>query len=111
MTQSNPQVRTAPSRRRFLGWRIAVLATITATMTGPGQTIGVSVFVDPMIADLSLTRSQVATAYLIGTLTGALALPFVGRWVDRVGSRRAMTLIGLAFASGLVVMSGVRGFV
>ncbi|MDH3471721.1 MAG: MFS transporter, partial [Acidimicrobiia bacterium] len=42
---------------------------------------------------------------------GALALPFVGRWVDRVGSRRAMTLIGLAFASGLVVMSGVRGFV
>ena len=97
--------------RHFIGWRIAVLATITGAMTGPGQTIGVSVFVDPMIADLNLTRSQVSLAYLIGTLVGAAALLPVGRWIDRVGSRRAMTWIGLAFGFGLVAMSGVRGFV
>jgi hypothetical protein len=65
--------------RHFIGWRIAVLATITGAMTGPGQTIGVSVFVDPMIADLNLTRSQVSMAYLIGTLVGAAALLPVGR--------------------------------
>jgi len=97
--------------RRFIGWRIAVLATITGAMTGPGQTIGVSVFVDPIIADLHLTRSQVSLAYLIGTLVGAAALLPVGRWIDRVGARRAMTWIGLAFGVGLVAMSGVRGFV
>ena len=97
--------------RHFIGWRIAVLATITGALTGPGQTIGVSVFVDPMIADLNLTRSQVSLAYLIGTLVGAAALLPVGRWIDRVGSRRAMTWIGLAFGFGLVAMSGVRGFV
>ena len=97
--------------RHFIGWRIAVLATITGAFTGPGQTIGVSVFVDPMIADLNLTRSQVSLAYLIGTLVGAAALLPVGRWIDRVGSRRAMTWIGLAFGFGLVAMSGVRGFV
>ncbi len=99
------------AQRRFVGWRIVVLATITAAMTGPGQTIGVSVFVDHLIADLGLTRSQVSTAYLIGTLLGALALPATGRWVDRLGARRAMTLIGLGFGAGLVAMSGVRGFV
>jgi MFS family permease len=101
------------SRRlgHFLGWRIVALATITGALTGPGQTIGVSVFVDPMMAELGLTRSEVSTAYLIGTLIGAMALLPVGRWIDRVGTRRAMTWIGLAFGAGLLAMSGVQGFV
>jgi len=105
---------TAPaplSWRHFIGWRIALLATITAALTGPGQTIGVSVFVDPMIETLGLTRSELSTAYLIGTLLGAVALLPVGRRIDRVGARRAMTWIGLGFGAGLVVMSGVQGFV
>ncbi len=97
--------------RRFVGWRVAILATIAAAMTAPGQTIGVSVFIDPLIEDLGLTRSAVSTAYLIGTLAGALALPWVGRGADRIGSRRAMTMIGLAFGGALTVMSGVQGFV
>jgi MFS family permease len=104
-------VATAPSWRHFLGWRIAILATITAALTGPGQTIGVSVFVDPMIEALHLTRSELSTAYLIGTLLGAVALLPVGRWIDRAGARRAMTWIALAFGAGLVAMSGVQGFV
>jgi MFS family permease len=109
MSQPSQPENHAP--RRFVGWRIVVLATITAAMTGPGQTIGVSVFVDPIIEALDLTRSQVSTAYLIGTMLGALALPSVGRWVDRFGARRSMTAVGLAFGAGLTVMSGVRGFV
>ena len=74
----------APPRkpRRFLGWQVAALATITAALSGPGQTIGVSVFVDPMIETLDLTRSELSTAYLIGTLLGAVALVPVGRWID-----------------------------
>ena len=111
MPTSSQRTRTTRPHRRFVGWRIAILATITGAMTGPGQTIGVSVFVDPLIADLHLTRSQVSTAYLIGTLAGAFALMSVGRWIDRTGSRRAMTVIGIAFGTGLVAMSGVRGFV
>jgi MFS family permease len=97
--------------REFRGWRIVLLATITAALTGPGQTVGVSVFVDPMIETLGLTRSELSTAYLIGTLLGAVALIPVGRWIDAVGARRAMTLIGIAFGLGLLVMSGVQGFV
>ncbi len=97
--------------RDFIGWRVALLATVTAALTGPGQTIGVSVFVDPMIETLDLTRSELSTAYLVGTLVGAVALLPVGRRIDRVGARRAMTLIGLAFGVGLLVMAGVQGFV
>ena len=99
------------SPHRFLGPQVAVLATITAAMSGPGQTIGVSVFVDPIIDALELTRSEVSMAYLVGTLAGASALVLVGRWIDRVGARRAMTWIGLAFGAALLFMSGVQGLV
>jgi MFS family permease len=100
-----------PVRKAFAGWRILGLTIITGAMTGPGQTIGVSVFVDHFIADLGLSRSQVSTAYLIGTSLAALGLPIVGQRIDRYGSRRAMTIIGSAFGVALVAMAGVRGFV
>ena len=98
-------------RRSFYGWRILGLAIITGGLTGPGQTIGVSVFVDQFISDFGMSRSEVSTAYLIGTLIAALGLPVIGRRVDRVGVRRAMTVIGVAFGVALVGMAGVQGFV
>ncbi len=90
---------------------VLVIATITAMLTGPGQTIGVSVFIDHFVDDLSLSRSQVSTAYLIGTLVGATALPTVGRLVDRFGVRRAQLLIAPLFGLALVNMSLVNGLV
>lgn len=96
---------------KFYGWRVLALASLTAALTGPGQTIGVSVFVDHLIADLSISRSQVATAYLVGTLAAALGLPLIGRRIDRVGVKRAMTVIGFAFGVALIAMTGVQGLV
>ena len=64
-------------RFRPRGYGILGLATITSVLTGPGQTIGVSVFIDHFVTDLGLSRSQVSTAYLIGTLSGAALLPRV----------------------------------
>ena len=83
----------------------------TAVLTGPGQTIGVAVFIDHLVGDLGLSRSEVSTAYLIGTLTGATMLPWVGRAVDRHGVRRAQVVVGVAFALALVNMSAVNGMV
>jgi MFS family permease len=102
---------TRTSRRIFSGWRILALASITAALTGPGQTIGVSVFVDHLIADLGISRSHLATAYLVGTLVAALGLPSVGRRIDKAGVRRAMTIIGFAFGAALIAMAGVQGMV
>ncbi len=87
------------------------LATLSAGLTGPGQTIGVSVFVDRFVEDLSLTRDQVGAAYLVGTLSGAALLPWVGRQIDRRGVRIAQIVIGACFALALVNMSFVNGLV
>lgn len=80
-------------------------------MTGPGQTIGVSVFIDHFVDDLGVSRSSVGVAYLIGTLVGASLLPMVGRYVDRRGVRIAQVIVGGLFAAALVNMSFVQGIV
>ena len=86
-------------------------ATVTAALTGPGQTLGVSVFIDHIIEDLGLTRSEVSIAYLIGTMLGALTLPSVGRWIDRIGVRPAIAVFGAGFGAALIAMSGVSSFI
>jgi MFS family permease len=103
--------RTSPPGYRRPAWVVLGLAVISAALTGPGQTIGVSVFIDHFVDDLSLTRSEVSTAYLVGTLTGAVLLPSVGKFIDRRGVRLAQTIIGLAFGLALVNMSLVNGLV
>lgn len=95
----------------FSGWRIVLFAAIGLAMTGPSQTPAVSVFIDPMMQTLELTRSQVSTAYLIGTLAGAFALPRFGRLIDDRGPRVAMALVGAVSGVLLVAMSGVTGLV
>lgn len=74
------------------------------------RAVGVSVFVDHLIDGLGLSRSQVSAAYMVATLTGAAALPLVGRWIDRRGVRVSMTVIAVAFAVALAGMAGVAGF-
>lgn len=90
---------------------MVVFAAVVLAMTGPGQTYGVSVFVNPMIEDLGISRTQMSTAYLIGTLIGALALPWIGQVIDRFGVRRTMAIIGALFGGLLIAMSLVVNLV
>ena len=65
-----------PDRRppsRFLGWRIVLLAGLVGTMTGPGQSIGVSAFRSAMVDDLGTTDTALSTAYMVGTLAASAA--------------------------------------
>ena len=82
---------------------------LTAALTGPGQTIGVSVFIDHFVADLDVTRSTIAACYLVGTMIAATTLPRWGRAIDRLGIRRATTIISVAFSVALAAMAGVTG--
>ncbi len=115
-----------PKRTRFYyGWVIAIVGTIGAAASIPGQTAGVSVFTDELTAATGLDRLQLAIAYLIGTGTSGLLLPFGGRAIDRYGSRvvalgatvgLAATVFGLSLVgemsapAGMVTMSVGFGF-
>ncbi len=96
------------SQVAFRGWWIVVWCTIARALTAPGQTIGVSAFTDELIDGLGVSRSAISTAYLVGTLSGAVALPAIGRWVDRAGVRHAMTVVGIGFAAVIALTATVQ---
>lgn len=89
---------------------MVAICALALALSAPGQTAGISVFVDPMMAALDLTRSQVAFAYLVATLAGSTLLPRIGRLVDEIGPRRALLIIAVGFALALAGTSLVQGF-
>ncbi|MEL6985416.1 MAG: MFS transporter, partial [Actinomycetota bacterium] len=106
--------------RFYYGWVILVVGSVGVLASIPGQTAGVSVFTDDLTATTGLSRLQLAIAYLIGTGSSGLLLPFGGRALDVWGPRLvalvatvglAATVTALSFVGpmsslvGLVVMS------
>ncbi|MGI9601857.1 MAG: MFS transporter [Acidimicrobiales bacterium] len=111
MRESRTNPRIDGQELAFRGWWMVLWCTIARGMSAPGQTIGVSAFIDSMIDDLGLTRSTISTTYLIGTLTGAVALPRIGRWIDRVGVRQSMATVALAFGCAIAFTGAVQNVV
>lgn len=99
----------ASSPDGFYGWRIVTLSSIALVMTAPGQTAAISVFIDPMVNDLGISRSLISTAYLVGTLGGALCMPLIGRLFDRHGARLTMAFVGAGFGAMLFVLAATTG--
>lgn len=89
----------------FYGWIILGATTLGVLMSIPGQTAGVSVFTDHLIATTGLSRVMLSNAYLIGTLTSGLLLPFGGVFIDRCGARLVVVGASIWLAITLVYMS------
>lgn len=109
VANSLPPRTVKPDERSGIG--VLVAAIIAMALTGPGQTIGVSVFIDDLVDGLDISRTQVSNAYLIGTLSASMLLPAVGRQIDRFGVKRSQVVIGLLFGLALLNMSFVAGLV
>jgi len=86
--------------RRRVG--IVVSGAVLVALSGPGQTAGFSVFVDPLISALDVSRGGLTVAYLIGTLAASTT----GTWLGRVADRRPMSQVirGVAGALGLATV-------
>ena len=101
-----PDVPFRPSGFRiYYGWVVLVASTIGLVMSAPGQTIGVSVFTEPLLAETGLSRLQFSNAYLLGTLASGLMLPSAGRLLDRIGVRRGVVYASLALGGTLAALS------
>jgi len=105
-TASDPNFPFSPKRFPFFyGWVIAVFATVGTLFSIPGQTAGVSVFTDPVIEATGLSRVQLSSAYLIGTLGSGFLLPLGGRLIDRFGARLTVMLASIGLGLTLVYLS------
>ena len=90
------------------GWIVLVASLLGVFMTTPGQTIGVSVFIDYLSADLNLPRAQVLLLYSIGTLIGILPAPYVGRLIDRFGPRNVIGFVAISLGGACAAMALVH---
>lgn len=91
------------------GWSVLAAGVIGVFMTTPGQTVGVSSFVDLLAADTGITRERVLVLYSLGTLLGILPAPLVGRLVDRYGPRRMVLFAALALGAACAAMGAAQG--
>lgn len=77
-----------PSRFSFFyGYVVLFVGSIGVLASIPGQTIGVSIFTDPVKDALGLSRNQFSNAYMIGTLISAFFVTKAGVLFDMYGAR------------------------
>lgn len=87
-------------------WPTLVGATLAASIGTIGlQAYTGGSFMPALIADTGYTREQVAFATLLLSATVALAGPFVGQLIDRVGAQRVIAFAVVGEAAGFAVLS------
>jgi MFS transporter, OFA family, oxalate/formate antiporter len=79
---------TVARRGIYYGWVILPLVMLAMVASSPGQTFGVSIFNEPIRQSLGLSHTQMAAAYTLGTLLGAIPIMYIGVLMDRHGIRR-----------------------
>ena len=65
----------------YYGHVVLVVGTLGICSSMPGQTVGVSVFSEPIMAALRLSRQQLALAYLSGTISSSFFLPWLEKYL------------------------------
>lgn len=85
------------------------VAGVAIFASGPGQSHTFSVFVEPIGADLGLSKAAIAGSYGLATVAAAFALPQMGRMVDRHGPRRMMLLVTLLLGVACMAFGAVGG--
>lgn len=90
------------------GWIILGMAAVIVYMSAPGQSYSVSAFIDPMLTDLGLSRTQYSLAYLVATLLGGFTLPQMGRLLDSIGARRMLPVVALLLGGACLWMGRIE---
>jgi MFS transporter, OFA family, oxalate/formate antiporter len=97
------------ARRWFPGYTIAGMATLAYLVTAPGQTFVISQLNLPIREAFGITELTLNTAYAVATIAAALPLVLVGSLVDRLGPRRMLPLVALAYGLGCMAMAAAAG--
>jgi sugar phosphate permease len=89
----------------FYGYIVLVFGSIGILFSIPGQTVGVSVFTDPIKDALGLDRNQFSNAYMVGTLLSAFFITKAGFLFDRFGARIVALTATLGLSLAVFLMS------
>lgn len=85
-------------------WIVAVAAFGLSTSPGQFAYGAFSLFIEPLEQEFGWARADMSLALTLFTLCLAVTLPFMGRLVDRYGSRRVLAPSMLVLGAGLCVL-------
>lgn len=91
--------------RRYPGYGVAVVSTVALALTAPGQTFLVSLLNLPLREEYGMDALTLNGAYTVATVSASLPLVWVGSLTDRLGPRRMLIVVALAFGAGCVFMA------
>lgn len=89
----------------YYGYVILFIGSIGILASVPGQTVGVSIFTDPVKDALGLSRNQFSNAYMIGTLLSAFFVARAGVLFDLYGARTVAFYATFFLAISLLLCS------
>lgn len=89
----------------FYGYIVLFIGTIGIWASIPGQTVGVSVFTDPVKDALGLSRNEFSNAYMIGTFISSLFVARAGVLFDKFGARYVAFFTTIILAISLFLCS------
>ncbi len=94
----------------FYGLVIVAATTLGVIASTPGQSLGVSAFTDYLIAAYGLSRTSLSTAYMVGTISSALILPFAGIALDRFGGRVMIVFSSIGLTLSIFIFAHASRF-
>ncbi|WP_372933963.1 MFS transporter [Mariniphaga sediminis] len=89
----------------FYGWVILFASTVGVLASAPGQTMGVSTFTDYLIEHIHISRNQISSAYMFGTIGSSFLLTWAGKQYDKYGARWIVLAASSMLAIVLLMLS------
>jgi cyanate permease len=71
----------------FYGWMVLAWGILGVLLSVPGQTTGLTAFVEPLLQAFAIDRVDLTDAYFIGTFASSFLLTPAGKLFDRIGAR------------------------
>src|SRR3972149_8449776 len=96
---------------RYYGWRIVGVAFLTHCITTGIVFYSFGVFLNSLTGHFGWSRAEVSFGFSLVSLCGAAYSPFVGRVVDRFGSRPSQLVGAVAMATGFWLLSRIDSLV
>ena len=95
----------------FYGWWIVVIAALGLSVGyGPIIVYTFSVFFKPVSEEFAWGRAETSLVFSLSLIMMVVAMPFIGRFVDRFGARKVIVtsalIFGLSLISFFLVSSG-----
>ena len=89
----------------YYGWVVAGASGSIGFANAASAISILTIFVVPMSEEFGWGRTEIAGATTLGAILGAALAPFIGRLVDRFGSRLTLVIGGTVIGLGCVYLS------